>query len=193
MYPLAAGMFSADVTTVRSCPVLLGVEAEGAVPGGVVGGGGGDWGAAVWIIPIILHRLRWCVQAAARSPSFIRKKTVMELYVGIVNAPWVRFGVRFAGMSFRPSDWSGSGMRAAFTLMVSILVSGTTPGSPLHLEPQVLWTSELCFSYFMIKLKVFEITVSGVITNGKNLQIFNSFFRKSLSLINNELLVLQSL
>lgn len=49
-------MFSADVTTVRSCPVLLGVEAEGAVPGGVVGGG--DWGAAVCIILIILHRLR---------------------------------------------------------------------------------------------------------------------------------------
>lgn len=136
-YPLVAGMFSADVTTVRSCPVLLGVEAEGAVPGGL--GGGGDWGAAVWIIPINLHRLRWCVQAAARSRS-LSGKTVLELYVGIMNAPWVWFGVRFAGMSFQPSDWSGSGMRAAFTLMVSILVSGTASGSPLHLEPQVLRT-----------------------------------------------------
>lgn len=114
----------------RSCPVLLGVEREGAVLGGATG---------VWISSIIPRRQRWCLQAAARCRG-LSEKRLMEPYGVNLNAPWEQCGDSFTGMSFQPPDWSGArpGMGAAFALMLSILVStGTTTGSPLQLEPQV--------------------------------------------------------
>lgn len=127
--------FPADVTTVREAALLWVWRQRGWGFGG-----GCYWGAGVWTSSIILYRQRWCVQAAARSQSLSGERA-LEPYGLSINAAWGRCGVSCPGMSFRPPDGSGSGVRAALTLVVSILLStGTAAGSPLRLEPQVLWT-----------------------------------------------------
>lgn len=132
--------FPADVTTVREAALLWVCRQRGR---GL--GGGCCWGAGVWTSSIILYRQRWCVQAAARSQSLSGERA-LEPYGVSISAAWGRCGVSSPGMSFRPPDGSGSGVRAALTLMVSILLStGTAAGSPLRLEPQVLWTDKRLF------------------------------------------------
>lgn len=150
----------------QKLPALLGVEAEGVVPGG----GRGALGRCCLDKPHHSSQAEMMCTSSCTLSQFISKSSNGAVR-GIMNAPWGRCGAGFTGMSFQPPGWSGSGMRAAFTLMVSILVSsGTAPGSPLHLEPQVLWTNRgltdvRALLLFTIEIWVFEIRISGDLTN----------------------------